>query len=150
MSLVPSVLWSAGALFAISLALIVSGAVVVFVMCLFRLADLSQRWDGDAVGQLLLLRERTALTRNRELRSDLDADVVRLSDTFVHRLNEHSWSLQRLEHPQKFAGLPLAPERRGSCELTLMEGAAFAKKGETVGDSSNNNKSVVDWSRAQY
>jgi len=32
----------------------------------------------------------------------------------------------------------------------LMEGAAFAKKGETVGDSSNNNKSVVDWSRAQY
>jgi hypothetical protein len=42
MGIVSSILWRAGALFAVSLALIVSGAVVLLMMCLLRLADLSE------------------------------------------------------------------------------------------------------------
>jgi hypothetical protein len=59
-ALFSNVLWSACALFALSLALALSGMVVLVMMCLFMLADPSEKWDGDTVGQLLLLRERDA------------------------------------------------------------------------------------------
>lgn len=39
-----SILWGAGALFAVSLALIVSGATVLVMMCLLMLADLNENW----------------------------------------------------------------------------------------------------------
>jgi hypothetical protein len=80
---VSSVLWRAGALFAVSFALIVSGTVVVLMMCLLRLADLSEKWDGDALGQLFLLRGQMARTMNREFRQDPNADLLRLSDAFL-------------------------------------------------------------------
>ena len=82
-SLLLEIFWSAGALFATSIAFIVSGAVVLLIMCLFRLADLSQEWDGDVIGQSLLLRERMADTRYREPWSKQDNDMPRLSDAFV-------------------------------------------------------------------
>jgi hypothetical protein len=59
-TLFSDVLWSTCALFTVSLALTVSGMVVLVMMCLFMLADPSEKWDGDTVGQLLLLRERGA------------------------------------------------------------------------------------------
>lgn len=81
-SLLPKIFWGAGVLFATSIAFIVSGAVVLVIMCLFRLADLSHEWDGDVIGQALLLRERMADTRSREPRSK-HGDMPPLSDTFV-------------------------------------------------------------------
>ena len=69
-SLLPKIFWGAGVLFATSIAFIVSGAVVLVIMCLFRLADLSHEWDGDVIGQALLLYGgRMADTRSREPRS---------------------------------------------------------------------------------
>jgi hypothetical protein len=82
-SLLPKIFWGAGVLFATSIAFIVSGAVVLLIMCLFRLADLSHEWDGDVIGQSLLLRERMADTRSREPWSKHDNDMPLLSDTFV-------------------------------------------------------------------
>jgi hypothetical protein len=79
-----SVLWRTGALFAVSLALIVSGAAVLVMMCLLRLVDLSEKWDGDALGQLFLLRGGRAQTMNRELRPDPDADLRRVPEAFFH------------------------------------------------------------------
>ena len=122
-SLVPEILWSAGALFASSLALMVSGAVVLLMMCLFRLADLSQKWDGDVISQSLLLRERTAGTSHRELWSDPDEDMPRLSDTFVLSLNEQFLAaavgtFARAHRPEAAAG------KARPCQLTPMEGAA--------------------------
>jgi hypothetical protein len=84
---VPSVLWRAGALFAVSLALIVSGAVVLVMMCLLRLVDLSEKWDGDAFGQLFPLRGGMAQTMNREFRPDPDVDLRRVPDAFFHDTN---------------------------------------------------------------
>ena len=65
-----SLLWGAGSLFAVSLALIVSGATTLVMMCLLMLADLSTNWDGDTFDQVLLLRGETAQTMNREFSSD--------------------------------------------------------------------------------
>jgi hypothetical protein len=96
---VSSVLWRAGALFAVSFALIVSGTVVVLMMCLLRLADLSEKWDGDALGQLLLLRGQMAQTMNREFRQDPDADLLRSLDAFLHGLNRNA-NPGQLDPPQ--------------------------------------------------
>jgi hypothetical protein len=73
-------LWRAGALFAVSLALIVSGAVVLVMMCFLMLVDQSDKWDGDAFGQLFLLRGGMAQTMNREFRFDPDVDLRRVPD----------------------------------------------------------------------
>jgi hypothetical protein len=80
-----SILWGAGALFAVSLALIVSGVTVLVMMCLLMLADLSNNWDGNAFGQVLLLHGETAM--NREFSSDRNANLRRMPDTFLHRSN---------------------------------------------------------------
>jgi hypothetical protein len=74
MPLLSTVLWSTGALFAVWLALVLSGVVVLFMVCLFRLADPSEKWDGDVVGRVLLLRERKA-QKGVEFWPESDADV---------------------------------------------------------------------------
>ena len=80
-----SILWGAGALFAVSLALIVSGATTLVMMCLLMLADLSTNWDGDAFDQVLLLRGETAQTINREFSSD--SKLRRMPSMFLHSSN---------------------------------------------------------------
>jgi hypothetical protein len=51
-----SIFWRAGALFAILLALFVSGATVLVLICLLMLANLTENWPGDAFGQVLVQR----------------------------------------------------------------------------------------------
>ena len=82
---ISSLLWGAGALFAVSLALIVSGATTLVMMCLLMLADLSTNWDGDAFDQVLPLRGETAQTMNREFSSD--PKLRRMPDMFLHSSN---------------------------------------------------------------
>jgi hypothetical protein len=84
---VSSILWRAGALFAVSLALIVSGAVVLVMMCLLMLVDQSEKWDGDAFGQLFLLRGGMVQTMNRQFQPDPDADLRQVPDGFFHDSN---------------------------------------------------------------
>jgi hypothetical protein len=79
-----SLLWGAGALFAVSLALIVSGATTLVMMCLLMLADLSTNWDGDAFDQVLLPRGETAQTMNREF---LSYPKLRRTDMSIHSSN---------------------------------------------------------------
>jgi hypothetical protein len=43
-AMLASILWRAGSLFAISLAFLVSGAMVLVMMCLLMLADLNENW----------------------------------------------------------------------------------------------------------
>jgi hypothetical protein len=66
--LIPNILWSVSALFALSFALIVSATVILCMICLFRLANLNERSDDDPVGQVLLLQEHAPLSMNIELR----------------------------------------------------------------------------------
>ena len=103
-ALVSSVFWGAGALFALSIALMVSGAVILCMMCLLRLADLSEKWDGDALGQLFVLRGRIAQSMNREFRADPNADLARLSGLFLDGSNLDNggfsdWSISPGSHP---------------------------------------------------
>ena len=49
-------LWGAGALFAVSLAVLVSGATVLVMICLLMLADLTDNFRRDALGQALIRR----------------------------------------------------------------------------------------------
>jgi hypothetical protein len=84
-TVISSLLWGAGAVFAVSLALIVSGATTLVMMCLLMLADLSTNWDGDAFDQVLLLRGETAQTMNREFSSD--SKLRRMPDMFLHSSN---------------------------------------------------------------
>ena len=111
-SLVPEILWSAGALFASSLALMVSGAVVLLMMCLFRLADLSQKWDGDAVGQSCSCeneRPRRGIENYGPTRTKICLDCqIRLSLASMS-----SSSQQRLERSQELTGQRLPRARRG-------------------------------------
>ena len=52
-----STLWGAGALFAVLLALIVSGATIIVLMCLLMLADLTENRPKDAFARLLFHRQ---------------------------------------------------------------------------------------------
>ena len=52
-----STLWGAGALFAVLLALIVSGTTIIVLICLLMLADLTENWPKDAFAQLLIHRQ---------------------------------------------------------------------------------------------
>jgi hypothetical protein len=97
-------LWRSGALFAVSLVLIVSGAVVLLMMCLFRLADLSEKWDGDALGQLLLLRGRMAQAMNREFQPGSESDLLRLPNASLYGSNFSNvafsnWRISQRSHP---------------------------------------------------
>jgi len=48
-AMLANMLWGAGSLFAISLALLVSGTMVLVLMCLLMLADPSQNGGGEVV-----------------------------------------------------------------------------------------------------
>jgi hypothetical protein len=48
------------------LALLGSSAMVILMVCLLGLLGLSKTWDGDVLGQLLLLRGGIAQTMTRE------------------------------------------------------------------------------------
>jgi hypothetical protein len=50
MSMLSSILWRTGALFAVSLALLVFGVTVLVMICLLMLADLTDNFRGDALG----------------------------------------------------------------------------------------------------
>src|SRR5215472_13479605 len=54
MVVVRNTLWGIGTLFAVSLALLVSGATVVVMVCLLMLVDLTDNFRGDALGEALL------------------------------------------------------------------------------------------------
>ena len=54
MVVVRNTLWGIGTLFAVSLALLVSGATVIVMVCLLMLADLTDNFRGDALGEALL------------------------------------------------------------------------------------------------
>ena len=79
-----SILWHAGALFAVSLALLVSGATVLVMMCLLMLADLTENWRGDAFGQVLLHRAGIGQTMKREFWPDSNANLRPMPHTFLH------------------------------------------------------------------
>ena len=55
-SMLSSILWHTGAVFAVSLALLVSGVTVLVMICLLMLADLTDNFRGDALGQALIHR----------------------------------------------------------------------------------------------
>jgi hypothetical protein len=83
-AMLSSILWHAGALFAVSLALLVSGATVLVMMCLLMLADLTENWGGDAFGQVLLHRAGIGQTMKREFWPNSNANLRRMPDTFLH------------------------------------------------------------------
>ena len=80
-TVLPSILWGAGALFAVSLALIVSGATVLVMMCLLMLADLTENWGGDALGQILLNRAGIGQTMKSAFWPDSNANLRRMPHT---------------------------------------------------------------------
>jgi hypothetical protein len=79
-----SILWHAGALFAVSLALLVSGATALVMMCLLMLAGLTENWGGDAFGQVLLHRAGIGQTMKREFWPDANANLHRMPHRFLH------------------------------------------------------------------
>jgi hypothetical protein len=83
-AMLSSILWHAGALFAVSLALLVSGATVSVMMCLLMLADLSKNWGGDVFGQVLLHRAGIGQTIKREFWPDSNANLRRMPHAFLH------------------------------------------------------------------
>jgi hypothetical protein len=60
------------------------------MMCLLRLVDQSEKWDGDEFGQLFLLRGGMAQTMNREFQPDPDVDSRRVPDMFFHDISRFS------------------------------------------------------------
>src|SRR5690349_4711690 len=66
--------WRAGAVGALSFGLLVCGAAVLCMMCLFRLSDISDKWDGDALGQLFIMRSRVGHTTGRAYLPSADAE----------------------------------------------------------------------------
>jgi hypothetical protein len=66
-----NILWRTGALFAVSLALLVSGVTVLVLTCLLMLADLTDNWRGDALGQILLSRAEVGQTIHGPKLSDV-------------------------------------------------------------------------------
>ena len=83
-AMLSSILWHAGALFAVSLALLVSGATVLVIMCLLMLADLTENWGEDAFAQVLFHRAGIGQTKKREFWPDSNANLRRMPHTFLH------------------------------------------------------------------
>jgi hypothetical protein len=84
LEMLSSILWRAGALFAVMLALLVSGATVLIMMCLLMLADLTENWPGDAFGQILVHRGGMGQTIKSEFWPDSNANLRRIPHTFLH------------------------------------------------------------------
>jgi hypothetical protein len=83
MVVVRNTLWGIGTLFAVSLALLVSGATVVVMVCLLMLADLTDNFRGDAIGQALLHRAGIGQTNGSEFGPDSTANLRRMPLTLL-------------------------------------------------------------------
>ena len=70
-SMLSSILWHTGAVFAVSLALLVSGVTVLVMICLLMLADLTDNFRGDALGLALLHRSGIGQTIHGRQLSDV-------------------------------------------------------------------------------
>jgi hypothetical protein len=95
MSMLSGIFWRAGALFAVSLALIASGAMVLVMIYLLMLADLSENRGEEAFGQVLLLRGGIAQTMNKEFGLNPNPDLRRMPNTLPHGSNssDRSWQM---------------------------------------------------------
>ena len=94
MSMLSGIFWRAGALFAVSLVLIASGAMVLVMICLLMLADLSENWGEEAFGQVLLLRGGIAQTMNKEFGLNPNLDLRRKPNTLPHsNSSDRSWQM---------------------------------------------------------
>src|SRR6266849_3462311 len=90
-----STLWGAGALFAVSLALLVSGATVLVMICLLMLADLTENFRGDALGQALLHRAGIGQTNESGFGPDSTANLRRMPPTLLRsKLSDVRFSQQ--------------------------------------------------------
>jgi len=74
------ILWHSDALFAVFLALLVSGATIIVMMCLLMLADFTENWRGDAFGQIVLQRAGIGQTNKSEFMSDWNINLRRSPD----------------------------------------------------------------------
>ena len=71
------ILWRSDSLFAVFLALLVSGATIIVMMCLLMLADLTENWRADAFGQILLQRADIGQTNKSQSMSDWNVNLRR-------------------------------------------------------------------------
>jgi hypothetical protein len=71
------ILWRSDAVF---LALFVSGATIIVMMCLLMLADLTENWRGDAFGKIVLQRAEIGQTNRSEFMSDWNVNLRRFPD----------------------------------------------------------------------
>ena len=74
------ILWRSDALFAVFLAVLVSAATIIAMMCLLMLADLMENWLGDAFGQIVLQRAGIGQTNKSEFMSDRNINLRRFPD----------------------------------------------------------------------
>ena len=65
------IFWRSDALFAVFLALLVSGTTILVMICLLMLADLTDNFRGDALGQALLHRSGIGQTIHGRQLSDV-------------------------------------------------------------------------------
>ena len=82
-SMLSSILWHTGAVFAVSLALLVSGVTVLVMICLLMLADLTDNFRGDALGQALQHRAGIGQTYESEFGPGSTANLRRMSPTLL-------------------------------------------------------------------
>jgi hypothetical protein len=78
-----SILWRTGAVFAVSLALLVSGVTVLVLTCLLMLVDLADNLRGDAFGEALLYRAGIGQTNDSEFGPDSIAVRRRMPPTLL-------------------------------------------------------------------
>ena len=77
--------WRSDALFAVFLALLVSGATIIVMMCLLMLADLTENWRGGAFGQIVLQRAEIGQTNKSEFMSDWNINLPARQSTMMLR-----------------------------------------------------------------
>jgi hypothetical protein len=73
-------LWRSDSLFAVFLALLVSGATIIVMMCLLMLADLTEIGTGAAFGQIVLQRAEIGQTNKSEFTYDWNINLRRFPD----------------------------------------------------------------------
>ena len=71
------IFWRSDALFAVFLALLVSGATITVMMCLLMMVDLTENWRGGAFGQIILQRAEIGQTNKSEFMFDWNVNLRR-------------------------------------------------------------------------
>ena len=74
------IFWRSDALFAVFLALLVSGATIIAMMCLLMRADLTENWREVAFGQIVLQRAEIGQTNKSEFMSDWNVNLRQFPD----------------------------------------------------------------------